>query len=248
MTAPGSTNTQIVLVPGFWLGADAWDDVVPRLEERGHTVTALTLPGRRAGDADSAHGARTTPQDQADAIISALDPQAQRRVLVVHSGAALPGTLVIDQRPDLVDHVVWVDTAPTQNGQAMDETFSGDWLLLEDTWEDELAQGSMRGLSEEQLEAFRRRAVPEPGGVVRTPLELRDDERLAVPGTVVCTTFPAEQFREYAAQGVPFLAALTEHTALEYVDLPTGHWPMWSRPAELAEVIDAAASSAGAQP
>ena len=31
---------------------------------------------------------------------------------------------------------------------------------------------------------------------------------------------------------------------LELVDLPTGHWPMWSRPADLANAV-AAAGQAG---
>ncbi|MFB8761160.1 hypothetical protein [Nocardiopsis alba] len=32
---------------------------------------------------------------------------------------------------------------------------------------------------------------------------------------------------------------------LDVVDLPTGHWPMWSRPGDLAEVIRSAALRAG---
>lgn len=230
-------NTQIILVPGFWLGARAWDEVVPVLRDGGFTATALTLPGRRPGDADSDLAARTSPQDQAESILSALDREADRRVLVVHSGAAIPGTLVIDQHPELVDHVVWVDTAPASPDGAMNAEFTGDWLELEDVWDEEVEQGSMRDLTEDQLTAFREQAVPEPGAVVRTPVHLGDERRLSVPGTVVCTSFTAEQFRQYAGQGVAFLGALNDHTALAYVDLPTGHWAMWSRPAELADVI-----------
>ena len=235
-------NTQVILVPGFWHGARAWDEVMPGLRERGLAATALTLPGRRPGDADSELAARTSPQDQAESILTALDREADRCVLVVHSGAAIPGTLVIDQHPELVDHVVWVDTAPSSPEGAMNAEFTGDWLHLEDAWDEEVEQGSMRDLTEEQLTAFREQAVPEPGAVVRTPVHLGDERRLSVPGTVVCTSFTADQYREYAGQGVPFLAALTDHTALEYVDLPTGHWPMWSRPEELAEIIAEAAT------
>ena len=35
----------IVLVPGFWLGAWAWDEVAAALRADGHQVAALTLPG-----------------------------------------------------------------------------------------------------------------------------------------------------------------------------------------------------------
>ena len=46
------TSAPIILVPGFWLGAWAWDDVAASLRADGHHVTALTLPGLEAADAD----------------------------------------------------------------------------------------------------------------------------------------------------------------------------------------------------
>ena len=42
----------IILVPGFWLGAWAWDEVAALLRADGHDVTALTLPGMESKDAD----------------------------------------------------------------------------------------------------------------------------------------------------------------------------------------------------
>jgi hypothetical protein len=44
----------IILIPGFWLDASSWDDIVPVLERAGHRAHALTLPGmesRAAGRA-----------------------------------------------------------------------------------------------------------------------------------------------------------------------------------------------------
>lgn len=233
-------TTQIVLVPGFFLGAWAWDEVAPALRAAGHTVTALTLPGRDPTTPDP----RATAQDQADAILSVLDASADRRVLVVHSGSAIPGTLVLDQAPERVDHMVWVDTAPSPNGGAFNADFKGDALLLASIWEEELQEGAMRDLTDDQLSTFRARAVPEPGPVVSQRISLSNDARHDVPGTVVCTTYPSTDFRSYAEQGVPFLAALNDYRALEFVDLPTGHWPMWSRPAELADIISGIAIEA----
>lgn len=230
-------STQVVLVPGFWLGAWAWDAVAPALREAGHDVVALTLPGLEPG----ADPTTTTLDAQADAVVAALDPAADRRVLVVHSGAAVPGTLVLDRRPDLVDHVVFVDTAPVRDGYAMDPELQGDTLALDAVWDDELAQGSMRDLTDDQLAVFRERAVPQPAGTVAAPVVLSNPARLSVPATVVCTAFPSEEYRSYADQGAPFLAGLLDHTDVTWVDLPTGHWPMWSRPLELATVLGAVA-------
>lgn len=231
-------STQIVLVPGFWLGAWAWDDVVPLLADRGYDVTPLTLPGL---EPDSPDRGQVTLEDHADAIAAALDRDAERRVLVVHSGAAVPGTLVLDRHADLVDHIVFVDTAPVRDGFAMKPDLDDPEFPLSEAWEAEMADGSMRGLSDEQLQTFQSRAVPQPGRTVSDPVTLSDPARLAVPGTVVCTAFPSTDYRSYAEQGAGFLAGLLDHTALGFVDLPTGHWPMWSRPDDLAEVIHHAA-------
>jgi pimeloyl-ACP methyl ester carboxylesterase len=45
-------TTPIVLVPGFWLSAWAWDEVADALRADGHDVTAVTLPGLESADAD----------------------------------------------------------------------------------------------------------------------------------------------------------------------------------------------------
>ncbi|TFD12247.1 alpha/beta hydrolase [Cryobacterium sp. TMT1-2-2] len=231
-------TTQIVLVPGFWLGAWAWDDVAPLLVDRGYAVAALTLPGLEPDD--SGRGG-VTLDDHAEAIAAALDRGADRRVLVVHSGAALPGTVVLDRHPGLVDHVAFVDAAPVRDGFAMNAELQDQEFPLSAAWDSEMAEGSMRDLTDEQLSTFRERAVPQPGHTVSDPVVLSDPARLAVPGTVICTAFPSAEYRSYAEQGMGFLAGLLDHTALVLVDLPTGHWPMWSRPVDLAELIDHAA-------
>ena len=38
-------------------------------------------------------------------------------------------------------------------------------------------------------------------------------------------------------EGYAWLAGLKEVRNITWVDLPTSHWPMWSRPKELAEII-----------
>lgn len=227
-------STRIVLVPGFWLGAWAWDAVVPELTEQGYDVAPLTLPGLEPGGDPTASG--VTLADQASAIEAALDVPADRRILVVHSGAAVPGTLVLDQRPDLVDRLIFIDTAPPKPGYAMDPEQVGDRTLA-DAWAELEEEGSFKDLTAEQLRTFRERAVPQPNRAVSEPVQLGNDARHRVPLTVICCEYPASAFQDYAAQGVPFLAALLDYDDVTYIDLPTGHWPMWSRPVELAESI-----------
>src|SRR2546423_10452096 len=84
-------------------------------------------------------------------------------------------------------------------------------------------------------ETFRRRAVPEPGAALREAAELANDARLDVPSTVVCTGYTSEQYKDALKEGYAF--GLTELRDVTWIDLPTSHWPMWSRPQELAGII-----------
>lgn len=234
-TASPAAAPRIVLVPGFWLGAWAWDEVAAILRERGRDVVALTLPGLEPDAADRSGGSL---EDHAAAIVDAIGEGPV--VLVAHSGAAVPATVALDRRPDAVRHAVWVDTCPVVDGHAMDPSFEGDALPIDAMWDEELEGGSMRDLTDDQLRMLRERAVPEPAGAVRDRAELHDERRLDVPQTLIATAFSSEEYRAYAEQGAGFLRGLAEQRALELVDLPTGHWPMWTRPSELADLIDAA--------
>ncbi len=231
-----SRPAHVVLVPGFWLGAWAWDDVLPHLRERGIEARAITLPGLEPDHADRG---TVTLEDQVRAVEDAVAaaPEGAAVVLVAHSGAAVPATVALDRHVEEVDHVVWVDTAPAADGYAMNAAFEGAEYPISEQWDEELEQGSMRGLSEEQLRTLRERAVPQPGEALRGAVSLRDDRRHDVPATLVATSYSGEEYRSYAEQGAPFLAALPHYRALRTLDLPTGHWPMWSEPQRLAAVI-----------
>lgn len=234
--AGGSTRPYLVLVPGFWLGAWAWDDVLPLLRDRGVDAVALTLPGLEPDHPDRGS---VTLEDHVRAIEEALAaaPEGARVVLVAHSGAAVPATAALDRHVDEIDHVVWVDTAPARDGFAMNPDLDGDGYPLSAQWDEEMEGGSMRGLTEEQLRTFQERAVPQPGAALRDAVRLTDDRRHDVPATLVATAFSAEDYRSYAEQGAGFLAALPDYRRLEMVDLPTGHWPMWSEPERLAQLL-----------
>ena len=80
--------------------------------------------------------------------------------------------------------------------------------------------------------------------MLREAPQLTNDARLDVPITAICTGFTSEQYKAFAEEGYPWLGGLAELRDVTWVDLPTSHWPMWSRPQELAAVIDGVARSA----
>jgi len=228
----------IILVPGFWLGAWAWDEVATLLRADGHHVTALTLPGLESAEVDRSS---ITLEDQVDAIVDAVRAEGSRVVLAVHSGASVPGYAASDRVPDRIAAMVYVDTAPPTG--AIDPEFVGAEKPLPSP--KELAESeNLTGLSESQLATFRRKAIPEPGAALRDAPVLKNDARLDVPSTVIATGYTSDQYKEAAAQGYSWLGGLNELRNLTYVDLPTSHWPMWSRASDLAEVLSKIAGSA----
>lgn len=224
------TNPPIILVPGFWLGAWAWDEVADLLRADGHDVTALTLPGLESPDVDRS---AITLSDHVRAICDAVTAAGSPVVLAVHSGAGFAGYVASDRCAEDIAAMVYVDTAP--GIPPLDADFDGAEKPLD--WDELTAEENLDGLSQEQLDAFRRRAVPQPGGVLRERVALTNDARFDVPSTVIATAFTAEQYREAAKEGYTWLAGLNEVRDVRWVDLPTSHWPMWSRPKELAEII-----------
>jgi hypothetical protein len=76
-----------------------------------------------------------------------------------------------------------------------------------------------------------------PGGVLRDVVELTNDARRDIPSTIICTGFTSEQYKDAAKEGYSWLAGLAELRDITWIDLPTSHWPMWSRPKELAGII-----------
>jgi pimeloyl-ACP methyl ester carboxylesterase len=227
-----TASAPIILVPGFWLGAWAWDEVASVLRADGHDVTALTLPGLESADDDRS---AITLTDHVNAIVDAIQAQDTPVVLVVHSASGFSGYAASDRVPERIAAMVYVDTAPGVG--ALDPKFDGVEKPLD--WKDIEEEENLDGLSEEQKETFRKRAVPVPGGVLREEVALTNDARRGIPSTLICTGFTSEQYQTYAREHpeMTFLAGIPELRNATWVDLPTSHWPMWSRPQELARII-----------
>ncbi|OXM67509.1 MULTISPECIES: alpha/beta fold hydrolase [Amycolatopsis] len=230
----------VILVPGFWLGASSWREVGPALTAAGHTVRALTLPGLESTGADRAGiGVR----EHVGAVIAAIDAEDEPVALVGHSGGGPLAYAAADARPDRVARIVFVDAGPLASGASINDALPAagadvplpDWTAFE--------EAELAGLTAELRDRMRAEAVPEPVGVAREPIELSDERRRAIPATVICTSMPAAQVRELIAADHPYVRELAAMRDAAPVDLPTGHWPQFSRPAELGARIVAALGS-----
>ncbi|CAH0249568.1 hypothetical protein SRABI76_03206 [Microbacterium oxydans] len=239
MTNDTATDIAFVLAPGHWLGAWAWDEVAAHLHDRGHRAFPVTLSGL---DPDDVQRTERTLADQVETLRAAVRTaraEASTVALVVHSGAGYPSSVLLDHDPTVVDRIIYVDSGPTSDGSAFDAAVAPEVQEVALPPFDQLA-ASLDGLSAQALERFRRRAVPMPARVMREQVRLRNDARRDVPTTIIACSFPAALVLQLAQDGDPMMAEVAHLRELELVDLPTGHWPMWSRPEDLAAAIAAA--------
>jgi len=229
------SETTFILVPGFWLGAWAWDAVATRLRGTGASVEALTLPGLETDSGEAA----VSLDEQIDAVVAAVRRADGRVVLVGHSGAGAIITGAADVVPEEIDQLVFVDSGPVADGAVASPELGPDARAIElpDWTSLEAAGSSLAGLDDDALARFRRRAVAHPAGPARQAISLVHDARRKIPTTLVCSSVSAQQAREMLAAGHPWFEELGHYVSVTLVDLPTGHWPMWSRPDELADEL-----------
>jgi len=225
----------IVLIAGMWLDGASWEEVVPVLEAAGHRAHPLTLPGLESKDADRS---RVTLRDHVDAVVSAIDAADGKVVLVGHSAGAAIAYAALDARPDRVARAIYISGFPVGEGDALADGYPAlngevplpEWSEFDDT--------DLADLDDNARARFRERAIPTPERVVGDPQQLSDDERrYEVPVTVIATEFTGAMLRDWIAQGMSPVREFPKIRDVEYVDLPTGHWPQITRPKDLAQVI-----------
>jgi pimeloyl-ACP methyl ester carboxylesterase len=242
-----TTTTTYVLVPGFSLGAWVWRPVADALRARGHVVHAVDL----AGMGERAHLAspETDLSTHIDDLVRLLEEQDLHDVVLVgHSYGALVTTGAADRVPERVARLVYVDAGPLPDGMAQADfegpdaraaneglvmTHGEGWKLPPPPWAALAAE--VPDVDDTAVAALVDGSQPQPWRTATEPVTLTGAwERL--PRTGVLCTFGLEQLRQMAPQA-PVFAHMVDGD-WTYVELPTWHWPMVSRPADLTEVLD----------
>jgi pimeloyl-ACP methyl ester carboxylesterase len=227
----------VILIPGFWLDATAWDDVVPAVRAAGHEPKPITLPG--LAPADPGVGLR----DQVDFVVALVDAAAGPVVLVGHSGGGAVAHAVVDARPDRIAKVIYVDSGPLGDDGLINDGFTAVDGMVPLPPRDEFDEESIADMDDEVWAAFEARALPTPAKVATEKQVLSDPRRYDVPVTVITCEMSEATLRDLMDKGHPYVAELAAVKNFEIVELPTGHWPMLSKPAELAALVAAALPS-----
>lgn len=222
----------VILIPGLWLDASSWDEVVPHLEQAGHNAHPLTLPGMESRDADRSG---VTRADHVAAIVAAIDSVDGRVALVGHSMGAGLAHAAVDARPDRVARAIYIGGFPDADGSSSNFPSAGGEIPFFD-WDD-FDEADVRDLDEQARSRFSERAIPSPARTVSDPQRLSDERRYDVPVTMVCPEFSSEMLQEWIDDDLEPVRELKKTSDVSSVDLDTGHWPQFTNPEGLARAI-----------
>ena len=244
--------TTYVLVGGAWLGGWAWQPVTRQLRERGHDVHPVTLTG--LGDRSHLATPQTDLDTYLDDVVNLVEfEDLHDIVLVGHSYAGHVVTGVADRIPERIAQLVYLDAGPSPDGAAFIDLQSpparelierlvdqgGDgWRIPMPAWEDlEGVMGaSLEGLGPDERARMRARAVAQPVRTWTQPLTLVNPARDQLPKALITCSIPVAQVKEMIAAGHPWFAELAG-PQWSLLELPTGHWPLFSVPEPLATLL-----------
>jgi pimeloyl-ACP methyl ester carboxylesterase len=224
---------EFVLVPGAWLGAWAWTDVVPKLAAVGHSAHPLTLSGLA-----EKQGAPAGQQTHVHDIVEEIERRDLREVILVgHSYSGIPVGQAAERIGDRLRHIVFVDSNVPIDG----ESFASDWYEGAAALEASIrADGGFwmplkvpdydgQGLTDEQIERIVDGSTPHPGATLTEPAVM---ERSIgeLPATYVKCLLDAPEPSDTVAK-------LLTNGRWRLITMDTGHWPMFSQPRELAMIL-----------
>src|SRR5579872_3111269 len=231
-----------VLVHGAWHGGWCWQKVIPFIEEAGHEVYAPTLTGmaERASELSPEIGLDTHIRDIVGELV---EKNLHGVILVGHSYGAIVITGVVDQVPERIAHLVYLDTFVPRNGESMADISPlvirllrkqaqahGDGYRVE-------SHGTYGVTTEPDRSWVLRSVTPQPLKTFEQPLHLKNPAIVsATPRThIYCTG--GSFFYSFMQRILGRRALPPTEAGWRLRQLPTGHDAMITMPRELADVL-----------
>ncbi|MFJ6635854.1 alpha/beta fold hydrolase [Streptomyces sp. NPDC091376] len=221
-----------VLVAGTWLGAWAWDEVVPELRAAGHGGHPLTLSGLADRQGVPA-GQKTHVQD----IVDEVERRDLRDVVLVgHSYAGIPVGQAAERIGERLARVVFVDSNVPADGESFVSAWPDGRAMVEASIDENggfwaplaAAEFEGQGLTDEQIARIVG-STPHPGATLTEPAVLARPLG-ELPATYVKCLLDGDE-------PSPDVVALLRGERWQLVEMDTGHWPMFSQPRQLAQIL-----------
>lgn len=214
------------LIHGAWHEPSCWDELTPRLMERGHQVVIPDLPLQ---DPDASFGERVRP------ALDAIEGAAGPLVIVGHSQGTTYSTLVAAATPD----ALLVHLCPRLGGLAPPPG-APDPYQEGIPWPETNAEGASIWEVGDAL-TFMYPRLPEPrasmlAGRLRPMAMPQGDYPLDAPPANETVLIYAAEDEFFRPDFERFMAS--EVFDIEPIEIPGGHFPMAENPEALAELLD----------
>src|SRR5215469_3411612 len=125
-----------VLIHGSWHGAWCWYKIMPLLQQAGHQVIALDLPGHGR---DWTAPREVSLQRYVESVCNVLDAQAASVILVGHSRGGIVISQTAEHRSDKIRTLVYLAAFLIPNGETLMTTAlrDPDSLIISNTVSEE---------------------------------------------------------------------------------------------------------------
>lgn len=230
-----------LLVHGAWVGGWSWEKVAPLLEEKGHKVKVIDLPG---------HGMDKTPltevtlQAYTDKVCQALDDIDDRVILVGHSMGGIVISQAAEARPHKIEKLVYLTAYLLENGESMmqaaqedQDSLVGQGIVLSDDGvymtavEESIKTVHFPDSTDEDVERVKELMVPQSTAPFATPIYITEENFGSVPRVYIECTYdlvisPAAQKNMY-----------TKMPCEKVLTLESSHTPNYGSPHALVEQL-----------
>jgi len=219
-----------MLVHGATAGGWIWQSVPQRLRAAGHDVYTPTLTGLGARR-HLFHPEITVDTHVLDINNILIFEDLHQVILVGHSygGAVITG--VAEQAADRLSHLVFLDALVPEDGKAIKDLYDP---TVAQTLVEHHSNGGV-SLPVNGAEASDPRFTEHPLQTFLQPFHLKNKMAAALPRTYIFCTDKGEM--GIRGQGIIRSAGRAKASGWPYHELPTGHHPMWTMPAELTALL-----------
>lgn len=112
-----------ILVHGAWEGSWSWDKTSPVLEDNGHKVTAVDLPGSPGNKKDISD---VTLESYVQEVVDVIDSLDEKVILVGHSMAGAIISQVAERIPENLEKLIYVTAFMMKNDDSVIEVMQRD--------------------------------------------------------------------------------------------------------------------------
>jgi pimeloyl-ACP methyl ester carboxylesterase len=234
---------RFVFVHGAYGGAWCWEPVTTPLENAGHTVETLDLPG--AGD-DGTPVEGVTLATCADRVRAVLAARPEQAVLVAHSMGGVIVTQAASDSPERVASLIFVCAFMPADGQSLldltglpegkDDMIQANLVREGDPQvavlsEEATAAAIYNECTPEQTAWAVARRRPQPVAPFETPVRVDDAVLASIPRSYVLTT------RDQSIPPALQRRMIREHPCERVIELDADHAPYLSATDELVGAL-----------